>query len=73
MAEASCDRLSSTLMLDEPVSRVRQVSAQRATALSSLGIKTVRELVFHFPRRYVDLSKVETIASASIGKAITLA
>ena len=73
MAEASCDRLSSTLMLDEPVSRVRQVSAQRATALAALGIKTVRELVFHFPRRYVDLSQVETIASASIGQACTLA
>lgn len=60
-------------MLDEPVSRVRQVSAQRATALAALGITTVRELLFHFPRRYVDLSKVETIASASIGQACTLA
>ena len=60
-------------MLDEPVSRVRQVSAQRASALAALGITTVRELVFHFPRRYVDLSKVETIASASIGQACTVA
>lgn len=60
-------------MLDEPVSSVRQVSAQRATALASLGIKTVRDLVFHFPRRYVDLSSVETIASASIGQACTVA
>ena len=60
-------------MLDEPVSSVRQVSAQRATALASLGIKTVRDLVFHFPRRYVDLSSVETIASASIGQSCTVA
>ena len=44
------------------------MSASRAKALEALGITTVRDLVMHFPRRYLDLSKVETILSATIGE-----
>ncbi|MCI8469760.1 MAG: ATP-dependent DNA helicase RecG [Eggerthellaceae bacterium] len=66
------DRLAATLALDEPVSRVRLVSPARATALAKLGIRTVRDLVTHFPRRYVDLSAVRTVAEARIGESCTV-
>lgn len=66
------DRLSATLALDESVGRVCLVSPIRAKALAGLGIKTVRDLVTHFPRRYVDLSVKETVAAASIGSSCTI-
>ena len=67
-----CDRLAATLALDEPVSRVHQVSPARAKTLAAMGIETVRDLVTHFPRRYLDLSRKETVASATIGASCTI-
>lgn len=66
------DRLAATLALDESVGRVRLVSPARARALEALGIRTVRDLVTHFPRRYIDLSRKETVASARIGEQCTI-
>lgn len=66
------DRLAATLALDEAVGRVRLVSPARAKALAGLGIHTVRDLVTHFPRRYIDLSRKETVASATIGEQCTI-
>ncbi|MFR1640952.1 MAG: ATP-dependent DNA helicase RecG, partial [Eggerthellaceae bacterium] len=48
------------------------MSPARARALDELGIRTVRELVTHYPRRYVDLSRKETVASAVIGEQCTI-
>ncbi|MDO4291304.1 MAG: ATP-dependent DNA helicase RecG [Eggerthellaceae bacterium] len=69
---SSIDRVAATLALDEPVSRVRGVSPARARALDALGIATVRDLVNHYPRRYVDWSDVRTVASARIGESCTI-
>ena len=70
-AETSApDRMAATLALDEPVGRVRLVSPGRARALEGLGIRTVRDLVSHYPRRYIDLSRKETVASAAIGRTV---
>lgn len=66
------DRVAATLALDQPVSRVKLVSPTRANALAAMGIRTVRDLLTHYPRRYVDLSKRETVASARIGDSCTI-
>lgn len=71
-ASAPPERLSATLALDEPVARVRLVSPARAKSLAKMGISTVRDLVTHYPRRYVDLSGVRTVASAAIGELCTV-
>lgn len=71
-AGANFDRAAATLALDEPASRVRLVSPQRARALEALGIASVRDLVTHYPRRYLDLSQVSTIADAAIGSELTI-
>lgn len=65
-------RLASTLLLDEPVTRVKLVSPARAKVLARLHIETVRDLLTHFPRRYVDMSAVSTVADARIGQACTI-
>lgn len=71
-ARIECDRAAATLAFDEPTGRVRLVSPQRAAALRMLGIETVRDLVTHYPRRYIDLSQVATIRDAAIGATLTI-
>ena len=66
------DRLSATLRFDGPVEAVSQVSPQRARALSVRGIEVVRDLLDRFPRRYLDMSQMVTIAQAIIGLSCTL-
>ena len=66
------DRLAATLALDESVARVSGVSPARAAALARLGIHAVRDLVTHFPRRYVDLSHRAQVAGARIGESCTI-
>ena len=66
------DREKATLSLDEPVSRVRLVSPARAVALEKLGVRTLRDLLTHFPRSYIDLSQVETCGTARIGEVCTI-
>ncbi|MBQ9068480.1 MAG: ATP-dependent DNA helicase RecG [Eggerthellaceae bacterium] len=65
-------RLEPTLALDERVSSVRGVSAARAGVLSKMGIRTVRDLLAHFPRRYIDLTAVASISDAKIGSSFTI-
>ncbi len=65
-------RLASTLLLDEPVTRVKLISPARASVLAKLHIETVRDLLTHFPHRYVDMSTVSTVADARIGNTCTI-
>ena len=66
------DRLDATLSLEAPVSTVRLVSPARARDLAKLDIVSVRDLVTNYPRRYIDLSKVETVAAARIGESCSI-
>ena len=71
-AAQPADRLSATLLLDQPVGVVAQVSPARAKALGGLGIGTVRQLLAHYPRRYLDLTATCTVAQAPIGSPCTI-
>ena len=48
----------------EEISRIGPVYQKR---LKRLGIKTIRDLIFHFPHRYEDFSNLIPIAKAEIG------
>lgn len=65
-------RLKATLALEEPITRISGVSAKRASALRKLDIKHIRDLLGHFPKRYIDMSDVRTISDAAIGQQCTL-
>ncbi len=71
-SEALPAREAATLALDAPVTAVKGVSPARAKALGALGMATVRDLMCHFPRRYIDLSVVCTVADARIGSSCTI-
>lgn len=72
MNSDSLDRTKATLALDALVTSVRLVSPKRAQALGKLGISTVRDLVSNYPRRYIDMSHVATIADSRIGETCTI-
>lgn len=48
------------------------MSPGRAGALAKLGVRTVRDLLTHFPRRYIDMSRIEQVAQASINEMVTI-
>ena len=66
-ARATCDAL-----LGHTVESVRAVSPARAALLSKMGIRTVRDLLFCYPNRYIDLTTVADIATAPIGQTVTV-
>ncbi len=65
-------KLTATLSLDAPVVNINGVSPARAAVLHGMGITSVRDLIEHFPRRYLDMSQVVTIAQAKIGDTVTI-
>ncbi|MGN0034572.1 MAG: ATP-dependent DNA helicase RecG [Coriobacteriales bacterium] len=65
-------RVVQTLLLDEPVTTLARVDARRAEMLGRLGIRTRRDLIEHFPRRYVDMSQVTSVEEAEIGQSVTV-
>ncbi|MDO5329506.1 MAG: ATP-dependent DNA helicase RecG [Coriobacteriia bacterium] len=63
---------SINLRLNDSVNHVSQVSDTRAKALNKLNIFTVRDLINHFPRNYLDLTKVVKIGNAASGNTYTI-
>ncbi len=72
VAPASIDRISDTLLLDAQASAIKGVTAARSALLEKLGVRTVRDLLTHYPRRHLDLTDVRTIADAKIGQVQTI-
>ncbi|NTU89096.1 MAG: hypothetical protein HGA54_04195, partial [Actinobacteria bacterium] len=60
-------RCTQTAFFDEAADKLRFVSGVRARALENMGIHTVRDLLQTYPRRYLDMTQVSSIASAKIG------
>ncbi|MBC7263553.1 MAG: ATP-dependent DNA helicase RecG [Chloroflexi bacterium] len=58
--------------LDSPVTSIRGVSTAYARRLARLGVRTVGDLVYLFPRRYDDFSALKTIAQLRYGEEATI-
>ncbi len=55
-----------------PIQYVKGVGPKRSSFLSRLGIKTVGHLLYHFPRRYEDRSRVVPISGIRVGEIQTV-
>lgn len=55
------------MRLTSPVSEVKGVGSAIAEKLAVLGVKTVEDLLYYFPRRYDDFSNVVAIAQLAPG------
>lgn len=65
-------RVERLAAFDVPVARARYVDGTRDEALSRLGIRTIGDLVRHYPFRYVDLSAVESLRNVRAGTEATV-
>jgi ATP-dependent DNA helicase RecG len=58
--------------LEDPVTALSSVNSRMATKLNTLGVSTVRDLLYHFPHRYDDFSSFRPIAQLIPGEQQTL-
>ncbi|NOZ04750.1 MAG: ATP-dependent DNA helicase RecG [Chloroflexi bacterium] len=58
--------------LEMPIQSLSGISETYARRLARLGIKTVRDLLFHFPHRYDDYSALKQISALMYGEEVTI-
>ena len=59
------------LQLNSPVQFLKGVGPKRAEALQRLAIRTVGDLLYHVPHRYLDATTVTPLARAMVGQDVT--
>ncbi len=64
--------MSLPLTLDSEVRYLKGVGPARAPVLAERGIRTVRDLLFLFPRRYHDFTRITPIASLREGESFAV-
>jgi len=64
---------SETITLDSPVTALQGVGKRRAEQLSRLGVETIRDLLYLFPRRYNDFQAMKPIYKLQYGDVATVA
>lgn len=62
----------SKIPLDTPLGELHGVGPRFVSKLNKLGISTVRDLLWHFPSRYEDWSKVAKISGLKAGDTFTI-
>ena len=60
-----------TLSLRTSVKYLKGVGPKRAEALARLGIRSVGDLLYHAPHRYLDATTVTPLAKAQVGQDVT--
>jgi ATP-dependent DNA helicase RecG len=59
------------LTLASPVKFLKGVGPKRAEALQRLGIRTMGDLLYHVPHRYLDATTVTPLARANVNQEVT--
>ncbi len=63
---------SSQAALDAPITVVKGISTTLSGRFGKLGVKTVRDLLYFFPHRHIDYSKLKTISQLVEGEDQTI-
>ena len=58
--------------LDAPVTVLSGIGERNASTLEKLGLITLRDMLYHFPRRYDDYSELKPINHLSYGETVTI-
>ncbi len=66
------EALQNSNSLDTPIQFIKGVGPKRATVLESLNIFTIKDLLYYFPRKYLDRTSLSTIGSISEGDEVNL-
>lgn len=60
------------MILNTPIQKVSRIPQTYKTKLSKLGIKTLEDLVFHFPHRYEDFSNIISINQVKLNETVCI-
>jgi ATP-dependent DNA helicase RecG len=63
---------SVALNLDSPITAVRGISDKLSPRFRKLGVNTVRDMLYFFPRRHIDYSKRQSVATLEVGQEQTV-
>ncbi len=58
--------------IDSLITVIRGISSSLATRFNKLGVKTVRDLLYFFPHRHLDYSRLKSISQLSEGEEQTI-
>jgi ATP-dependent DNA helicase RecG len=58
--------------LDSPITVISGIGPTQSKRLARLGLETVRDMLYFFPRRYDDFSTLETISQLEYGQEVTI-
>jgi len=70
--KAPAPALNMNEFLDLPIINIKGISFNLAAKFRRLGVSTVRDMLYFFPRRHIDYSKRKTIAQLEIGEEQTV-
>ncbi|PKO18495.1 MAG: DNA helicase RecG [Chloroflexi bacterium HGW-Chloroflexi-10] len=59
-------------VLNSPVINLSSIGETRAKTLAEIGIETLRDVIFHFPRKYDDYSQLKTINKLKYKEKVTV-
>ncbi len=60
------------LSLNTPIVYLKGVGPKNAKNLSKIGILEIKDLLFYFPKKYIDFKKIKKIAQIKIGEPVTI-
>ena len=66
------EALQSSNSLDTPIQFIKGVGPKRAKVLEALNIFTIKDLLYYFPRKYLDRTSLSTIGSIREGDKVNL-
>ena len=58
--------------LDVPITSIKGISSGLAAKFEKLGVKTVRQFIYFFPRRHIDYSRRKLISELEVGEEQTI-
>jgi len=58
--------------LEDSVQYLKGIGPEKAKALNSVGIKTIEDLLYYIPRRYLDRSTILPINKLKVGSTVTV-
>ena len=61
-----------SISLEQPLAQLAEIGYHKGTLLEKLGLTTVRDLLFYYPRSHIDYSRQITIAHLVAGETVTL-
>ncbi|MES0278166.1 MAG: DNA helicase RecG, partial [Dehalococcoidales bacterium] len=72
VAKPTAARPSATTSLDQPITQLKGISTSFAAKFAKLGVNTLRELLYFFPRRHLDYSQRKSISQLTEGEEETI-